>query len=1214
MKSKKLLLTTCAVGLLLGSTLTFATSCSEVSREILDDMVNHGDYTKFSTNVTVNEMIQNALLSSTGQEAMRKLKAQEIIYNWYAKKAEKNETKKNRLDELKKEVDDDYDSNVQSYKDSHRNDWKYYFQNEVLNTAGGYEETYKQAKLYEKVAEEFTSEVFSEGNFNFGWKHGDPAHPIYSLSGVGYEDDAFNDPDNWDDFGFYSEVQKEYNPNNFDDEGNLKESTETIQEYTWIQNYIFERWFNETNPYLVSMSLWKFSDSIYGMDTIYDMPWVEPSEEEPEEPVENSKKITRDGEDDPDAPVDDGSGEDGGETGDETPTASIAFPYFQHSMSNDTETAQGMFWKFLNEICNENGTYKTSNTIIQPEWMSGIVDTSGTKIQDVGLVSIPLEYTEDSSTLMIVSSTTAFTELDAYFAAAAANGLLSAYGSTSTTSNMYERNAMAFKSTIAENDILDNFLLSTNELALAKAGGKAVTDLISVYAPKQANEHTPTIFNDNGEYAAEELSSGNYSNQGSINSFKLKNSPFTFILDTFGVHLIAIDGSDYISQGTTEAEKKQHQKEILLFRTAQSKIMGSASYGSIDLATQLSNYFSSNLENFILDMAKIEGSPFYSEEFANSEKEIELFQSLYYLNYKTTQQANIKSANESLLNLTQPQVTNFGVDFNKNGILAPLPYVFNSDNSTYAIVEETMNIPLKDDNGLINNSSITELQNNVREATIEFINAFGIIGNDDTSGSMRYSEQILVKQTKKNNVNENLSHEDQHAANEINAAIYSFATDGNNFGNSEKAHAFDAYLSEDNFYDMNTDEFEDPNLYNAMTTTYIPSQLISSSTPYSFYSYNLPQNGLGKDPINEYAANMNDFWKEKRENTSGIHYLDENISYYTFLSTIKYLTDNNYENLRTYLQQSITPSNPAVVAWVARDNTKLNTDFLSDTPAVVHGWQNNPNNVIGSSYQQGNGMKPTSYIDYDKYWQSATIVNESNSLKLMGFCGLQTKNNSSNMPSSVSDAVFTNLYNATTGSVGTGVLNAYGSKEQLITLIEGTQGVDQVNSIANTLVSLIPSLDVSYVLEKYDDDHNALSLEEKQNRLIDIINNELSDDKYYERINSYDGTNLSEIKNPANRSSNIIYDAKDSNIASRTLIIQINYLDVVDETSFANLINLLGDDVMMKIAIQFALDSAQQSLAIAQVIKTAYGDGHASIVYDKTMADQLGKVWIEDNK
>jgi len=77
MKLKKTLLSSLAICGTALATTTIITSCSSVNKELVDDIIPHGDGTKISTNVSLESSIKNAMKSTDGVNAYK----EQIAYN-----------------------------------------------------------------------------------------------------------------------------------------------------------------------------------------------------------------------------------------------------------------------------------------------------------------------------------------------------------------------------------------------------------------------------------------------------------------------------------------------------------------------------------------------------------------------------------------------------------------------------------------------------------------------------------------------------------------------------------------------------------------------------------------------------------------------------------------------------------------------------------------------------------------------------------------------------------------------------------------------------------------------------------------------------------------------------------------------------------------------------------------------------------------------------
>jgi hypothetical protein len=100
----KFLLSIATVAVICATTLSL-TSCSGISKDILNNLVSRGDGTKFGSaswldadQASVQNVIQRALTDPTASKAFKKNAVNQILYNWYKNYA----TGSNTISEFKK--------------------------------------------------------------------------------------------------------------------------------------------------------------------------------------------------------------------------------------------------------------------------------------------------------------------------------------------------------------------------------------------------------------------------------------------------------------------------------------------------------------------------------------------------------------------------------------------------------------------------------------------------------------------------------------------------------------------------------------------------------------------------------------------------------------------------------------------------------------------------------------------------------------------------------------------------------------------------------------------------------------------------------------------------------------------------------------------------------------------------------------------------------
>jgi len=153
-------------------------------------------------------------------------------------------------------------------------------------------------------------------------------------------------------------------------------------------------------------------------------------------------------------------------------------------------------------------------------------------------------YTDDSSTIIKVNLKDQYNSLDTYFANAvslAVDNLINGSYTTSSVLTNNNQNVLSGGFKVADNaastDILSNFFYEAN------TGLYNYIDFNDIYGNDAENPTTDPylnpLFDKDSDYA-----NVRYAINTVVSTYK--NVPFYLIRDTFGVHLVAIDGYTYI--------------------------------------------------------------------------------------------------------------------------------------------------------------------------------------------------------------------------------------------------------------------------------------------------------------------------------------------------------------------------------------------------------------------------------------------------------------------------------------------------------------------------------------------------------------------------------------------------------------------------------------------------------------------------------------------
>lgn len=259
-KSKKLLLGMFGATIL-ATTPIILTACSKVSQELLNKTISTGNGWLFATNNTtsydINTMSTKALESDAGQKALSNYVISKLSLDWFERVSkEQNQTIiKRAYDKQVKAVNDEYKELVKSRKSSNGADFAIKFQQEDLDQVGGTESAWKEKKMLDWAKSELTSKLFETSYLAIS-KNGN----IINYPNLTDLVESVQNSDNTTSKASFVFTKDAKGPlvNKFVDE-----------EYAKFQKFVYDKWLEIENPYVVNMSLWKYGTPDKGINTIY---------------------------------------------------------------------------------------------------------------------------------------------------------------------------------------------------------------------------------------------------------------------------------------------------------------------------------------------------------------------------------------------------------------------------------------------------------------------------------------------------------------------------------------------------------------------------------------------------------------------------------------------------------------------------------------------------------------------------------------------------------------------------------------------------------------------------------------------------------------------------------------------------------------------------------------------------------------------------------
>lgn len=1079
-RTRKIPLILLSLGSVLAISLPTLTSCADDMSKI--KFVKRGDGTYVAEakkspdlSLTFENTLQQSFKSSTAFSNAKKQIVNELLYNWYFNLKESDKSPQSFKDNWKtwtKEVNDSYKDEMQKAKDNHGSSWKYYFQNETLDPNGGTEESWKYLQMCSKIRSAFSSLVFANKYLAYSQNPSADENQRVNSPINNFSLELFADSSSWKNIDFYAYSNANYSPINND--------LDDI--YALIQKEAFKQWTAKEHPISVQMSLWKYADPTGGLESVYDKS-RQPSSG-------SSDSLSED--------------EESFKTSYELPS----FPTYDGSATN----ANAKFYNLVSKYMNQSANYA--------------LDANG-----VSTIRQNSNVTDDSATSIITSASTAFGSLDVDFAGAVST----LYGLSSSRSQMSENsvhyvnyNADLLNQGSAFNtDILYNFMYRSGDRRLWSGSSIStfgtslfnnfynVIDLSKLYeqrgtsssaTSKSTNFHS-NLFNIHSTYFGDENAEGGVQLVSSalrLTDAKGNLLPYVLIRDSFGVHLIGINGAvtykdGAVTQGylakpaddtnnNTQPFSQARQNLLLVAQTLQQKLTEIFESG-IDENSKIESYFGNNMDDIILAMAK------NKTKRANDNQSIifddakvlgaksSLFYNLIeqgnkYFLYQETISAfdtannkiygdKLKKANNNLYNSkTKTNAKNYS-----NGLATTFfSDRVNGDFNAYTqnkLLESTTyysacTIGLWLNNGdlandvwnvttslsAFNKDKLDKLQKDY-EDTIKAITTNVKAYISETTGYQKYSERLYPEWQKNN------------TENSVNNAIYMaiqgfWDTEGAPNAikiNAMKKYAPDIVDSIDSFTQIPT--LKDANLQKAVASQYLTSKLLTDTTPLSYYA------GYNSLTIDNYQSFLtNQYLSKNSKSFSTFTTSSDLVNYWKFIDTINYLVKDNYANLIKKLTADIQYPGEANIVWSIKDNLAVNPNFNVDQTDDSTYFDFNPNYMgyynltylWDATNKASDNLTPSSYTTNSNYYKFASMPGTGKSK--MGFVGLITSSSSGNISSKANEYLFTNTYNSKLDANGNhiGGWYKYQSWDSLVKHIESRNTASDLRDIVSDLL------------------------------------------------------------------------------------------------------------------------------------------------------------------
>lgn len=1102
----------------LGLTTLFATasvltSCGEYGNL---KTVSLGDGSIFAKDdisgitVTSKDQATSALTTKDGFKAFKDQYASQLLYNWYEKividKTEQTFTDK--WNQWKKDVDEAYKNKISEAKAAHKNTWKYYFQNLVLDPVGGTETSWKYNEMCSKVVDEAKSLFFAHDYLQYSADaEAEDTKKVYSQI-TSTSKETLLDSSKWKNIDFYASANTNYVDGDLDDI------------YALAQKRAFDLYTARKHPMSTSMCLWKYSAPVGGgMSDVYSSIMDVP---EPPKPDSNNKETTA--------------------SNAITPTYTT--PAFAKADGSSTVSANTKFHLLLRDVLNKNKDFA---------------------IDKNGVIDIPFEnskYTDDSSTTILVEGSTAFSTLDPTYAGAAV-GLASSFYPSGTTgmsiNNTFiktDATSLVTNSPI-ETDLLSTFLYrskdnrTTDASGINEFGSEIINSPYTIDLSKQYTSFgTPTttalvsgdfhssVFQSNKATPYDYYGSSLFENQGGVQFLTSAHSladgnagdspvlPYILLRDTFGVHLIGIDGmvarngtswgDGFLklaksNQNNDTEPLSQARQNLLLKNRSFQQTMFSGADKSLVLTQKIKDFFNENMSDIIIGMA--EAKTEHGKK--NDDPKQIIFDdkgivsdpaALYSLiglgNKNFLYQSSVQAFDEATTKMFTEKYTNSknalisrstsfskqNPDAYKNGLASPMPFhvlpsddgkLFNATLSydvckiiTWLNPGNNLDPKLNDDIWKSAESSglTFDTVNNAKEdfklaiaEVVKNINFKPITGDTQT-----FSEHIYpnwdVKNVVPNAVYKSMvvfSNSDAYSKSIKIKAMQKYAVDLVNAPDEQTGFA----------------TARNPQLQKAINSMYYSGKVISDAKPMSFYKH--------MDSVEDYNGFLQksyeqilqkSFWEENNKELS---------DYWTFLDTLQYLIQTKdgieFDNLLNYIKNNVVNfGDVADLVWLMEDKTDCNPTFdkgiTAETPDDIYSFNSNSNymgnfdNTYLSPDASATHASPTSYQDFKSYYQYAPIPGGGSGWN-NGFAGLisNASSTSSDITQDLKNAMFNDTcYTTMKDNKNIGGWYKYhqyeGGDSSLISLINSKSTIKDIQDLVADLKK--PLLDNQTFLDK----------------------------------------------------------------------------------------------------------------------------------------------------
>lgn len=1241
-------------------------SCASVNKELVENSISKSDGSLFATGYNIKKVATEALKSDAGQKAYQEYVTSNLALQWFKKLAISDPQTKRDLDNEIKNIDDTYNSNVDSYKKSNGADWELKFQQEFLDVNGGTEQAYKEKQLLSWAKTRLASELFTS----------DYSALLNSSNQVvrsNAESDLLKGLTGEHHFGFSSDTKL------------IAQNKNSDPAYADFQQFIYNKWIEVENPFVVNMSLWKYgSPGTDGLKSLYNL--------------------------------------DAGST---LTTGTYEYPYFNNS--GETSTNYGTISKFTNFV----NTAKNSG--MSTNGSSGNFLSKDATKNKLGIREIGKNFTDDSATLILAKNGSIYNDLYIEFAAASSYLFSELANSTTASSQNTTTSKMDKDIVVTEKNGLDlitsNFVYKVNS---PSSIGKNTTSTTKNTEPtningiiKYSNNLVSEIVNKNG--TLKNLAMNNNSGTVySIDSFRGtsndKLNDFMFIRDQAGVHAVGIEASKYIKDGYTNGQPsgqadntanntktyKQRAGDVVFYYSKLKNSDEDLTYGmSIDLKSELSTFYSNNTDWLIYEYAKhlmgndqndggsnqnlpsVKMFDLNDQEMKNllGNNYVSLADKLIEYQFLIGKVDRVKDYQAKMYDAKSKFSINNGSNTRKNGFASG--WVYEKAKGDSSTSNNNLSTTPQQNKKLVKNPNFFDVtyasyvdgtyglfdsngaKKTLMTAVDSYMSSLNVTSQSSSFSGYKYSQYI---------------YSDNNA---LNSVLLAFGSDSNSLSNTIKNDILKNYIGDDFDFDklefkstskLITDLENNGSNSNTMQSGNNGVKGINSALSNMYYNTSfdgltdkwgqyIPSANNGQtSPTTEQTAfsmtqaQLDTYRNQLFKNSLSVDNAATSSSYlslYTMLATAKYLLQDNAKEFINYLMTKVTVGENAYITWYGSQNKNLQINGLNKTTvkdllSASSNLMMNVNNSKESAYygltyststtsapkasktsnSEGTGSNGGT-ISLDK--------NNSNSLfgvsstyytvvqGMTGFMGLINQNDSSSLDNSISERLFTNPTLDNANSVG--LLHSFGdSKEDLIKTIESYTLSSEVNNLANQLKKYLPMIQFESVINISDN-----SLMSKKDALKNLINENYNGDivnpgsketkpitkEMFQQRKGYVGktsttsgggagaggfkTQLANTQQNTNENLEVT-DSPVSSTQSGAYVYQINTNDLKDWSSLKMAVDN-NTEVLYNLLIVAAKDTGQQDRALSSILTT-----NKVQVFDTRLNTQLGPKWASNWK